>query len=422
MANALETEFYREKLSTFEGLLDPLSISDLPFTYKSEVVSAGESAQLLKVSPFSEIVTGGTTAQSLVSVIGNREKSANREFFAGIGGRSLECSQLRGVRFADTHVTSDRGVDPDVFFHNYSIYGTGTFAHALKAIQRTLIDPNIDSNVTVLMAGERILRAFTHHAMSKFAGGVPNHLKYIFCYANYITPERRRWYEEFWGGRLIDRYGLTEVAGGASQDATTGWYFFDPIVYPEVVDPLHFRPLRDGIGMMVLTPLYPFQECQPLVRYWTDDVVSVSYRVPGHEGRLAIKPLGRRSDGVFDSKDQEWLLTPDVIFGVLDDADCVERTPSFQDSAQVLDCWHTGFPIYKLNIDFHDDQVVQVNISVALETKCASRLGSLNDIRERILSLSPALKLAMQERALQFSVTLLGRKQGSRHETKNCAS
>src|SRR5262249_30793939 len=150
----------------------------------------------------------------------------------------------------------------------------------------------------------------TYNTRIEYPNGLETHLKYLVSFGEYVTAKWRSAYAEIWGCPLIDRYSLSEVFGGATQSPVCGWYHFDPFVIPEVVSNRTKKPIAEGIGYLLLTALYPFQEAQPLVRYFTGDLVEVTHTKSSHPDCLAVRPLGRAVYGVPAADSDEWLLTP----------------------------------------------------------------------------------------------------------------
>jgi phenylacetate-coenzyme A ligase PaaK-like adenylate-forming protein len=103
-----------------------------------------------------------------------------------------------------------------------------------------------------------------------------------------------------------DRFTLTEAIGGASRVPGTDVYELDPHLVGEVVDPDSERRIDHGVGLLVLTNLYPFVQMQPLIRYTVGDLVR---RLPG-EGPLRFQFLGKVGNCISRLRGgrREWLL------------------------------------------------------------------------------------------------------------------
>src|SRR5262249_52436588 len=134
-----------------------------------------------------------------------------------------------------------------------------------------------------------------------------SNLEIIISCASYLTPQWRASHERTWKCAVIDRFGLSEIFGGATQNLACGWWHFDPVVIPEVIGHRSGTVIKEGRGLLILTGLFPFQEAQPMVRYSTGDLVDVTHTRSSRPGQLAIRPLGRAHCGVPFPEGDDWL-------------------------------------------------------------------------------------------------------------------
>lgn len=98
-------------------------------------------------------------------------------------------------------------------------------------------------------------------------------------------PATRSRIEQLWDARVIDHWGMTEVAslGAESEDRHGGLYLLETECIAEVIDPETLQPVADGqIGELVITNLGRIGS--PIIRYRTGDLVRVS---------AAADPAGR---------------------------------------------------------------------------------------------------------------------------------
>jgi phenylacetate-coenzyme A ligase PaaK-like adenylate-forming protein len=347
LQNAWRTPFYREH---WGGMATAMEFESIPIVDKAELMRAGPAAQVRTAGRFGEKFTSGTNGEPFLNIVGEREQCALAALHRKIQSRYSRRKAPRGVCFKDTHVAFSRTIPSPIRFHNLSIYGKGTFDFALKTIENRIEERGVEPQCSILVAGDRILRAFTSFVHQRRSGPAHSHLRHLITYSNYLSRRSRMWYSDVWGVEVTDRYGLSEAVGGATQEATCGWYHFDPVVIPEVVGHRSRQPMREGVGVLVLTTLFPFQECQPLIRYWTGDLVEVTHSRSSRPGRMAIRPLGRIQDGVPAPDGDDWLITPDKIFAALDDCDVILREPLFRDSPNVEDPHWCGLPRFTLDV------------------------------------------------------------------------
>lgn len=404
--NALRCPFYRD-LWRGSGVTRSTSITELPFTRRADVVAAGRSAQVRDGQVCDVRFTGGTTGAVFPYVVGQREQVAVQQFYAELHATDDRSRLRRALRFNDTHVAFERTVPVPMRTHKLNVYSNGTFAYGRDELLSVAHDEEgVEPYCTVLAAGERILRAFTEDTVRACPAGFQNPLEYILTYGFLMTRPMRARYEEVWQARLVDRYGLAEVTGGATEDLRCGWYHFDPTVVPEVVGPTSKAPVREGRGILVLTPLYPFQESQPLVRYWTDDLVEVTHTRSSVPGALAIRPLGRAAWGAVATGTDDWVLPPDVVYQVMESSPQVDRLPILRDAKQVLAPDAIGLPLYAVR------RTTSGRLQIALSFRCskppAAREAVATAVREQILALAPALDTACRAGSCSFTVLAEG--------------
>jgi hypothetical protein len=401
--NALRTRFYQDLWAGQVTKGKETDLSKLPFTYKRDIVDAGHSARVVDGQICEELFTSGTTGRPFAYAFNRREQEVLKTFYEDVYQPLSDAPLRRAVRFVDINAAGERIVPVPIRFHNLSIYSLGSFRFCREEILgRQHTERGVEPRCTILCAGERILRAFTDDTVRHYPDGFENPVEAIVTYSVLLTAEIRKRYESIWGARLIDRYALSEVLGGATEHFDCGWYHFDPLVIAEVVGTRSLQPVQEGIGILVLTPLYPFQEAQPLIRYWTGDVMEVTHKKSSFPGRIAIRPLGRAINGLLASEGDDFLMTPNVLHEVVESHPYVERSPLFTDSPQVQNSSELGFPFYKLVTRFQSG-ITDAKVYFKPRTT-ASASSVADDIAQRLLDRSPRLADACTSRVVNLSV------------------
>jgi hypothetical protein len=232
-------------------------------------------------------------------------------------------------------------------------------------------------------------------------------LNAVISFAGLLTARWRQRLEYAWRALVRDRYGLSEIVGGATEDPLSGWYYFDPFVVPEVISNTTMCPLREGVGILVLTALYPYQEAQPLVRYVTGDLVQVTHTTPRGNNLLAIRPLGRSSFGVHDRTEDQWLLTPRGILEALESFSEIAKEPIFLDAPHVLDKHVIGFPRFAVQSAARRDGGLVVTIGVQVKSQSRSRPEHIlkKAIRSEVMRLNPVMAEAVESGRAALHIT-----------------
>jgi len=143
-----------------------------------------------------------------------------------------------------------------------------------------------------------------------------NRLRHFHFGGEYLSNARRRRIEHNWNAECYDFYGLSEIFGPIAGECKekAGLHLAADFIYVEVIDPFTKEPVPEGgVGVAVYTTLW--KKAAPLLRYWSDDFVSITYETCKC-GRTSprITYLGRAIDAVlinnkiFFSKDIEEIL------------------------------------------------------------------------------------------------------------------
>lgn len=349
LTNALRRPLYQEHysgLSIVPSAVDSRSIERLPLLDRASVQAQRAVMTLPDDGLCSTIFTGGTSGPALAVPVSAAERQFIRAFHSALDlVDAVSALPRRGLRlvspFNGTHVVTPVSMRT----HDIGIYDRGSFSHGRELLQTAQLDRDAQPRCTVLAGLERLLRAFT---LDCEACGFPTRdsaVELVLSSGQQLTRNWRRRYCETWSAQLVDRYGLAEVYGGATEDPETGWYLFDPPCFAEVVNFFDGTRMDRGIGELVLTSLFPFQQAFPLIRYRTGDLVEMSTGVPGHEGCPAIKPLGRLDHACVIGRN---VIPGAIFYEVFDDLADIARTDILVDAVQLRDRHMLGHPRYKV--------------------------------------------------------------------------
>lgn len=301
--------FYRTKLSHWidrEMTLD--SLVEFPFTEKDELRLSQEGD-----SPFGNYIacgeasvsrlhrTSGTTGRPLI--LANSKRDA--QWVAHAGARSMWAAGLRPT-------------DRVVHCLNYCMWTGGFTDHTiLEATGATVIPFGVGNTRllidSILNLGINAISCtpsypgLIEQVLREFAGVRPRDLKLDLGLfggeAGLDNPDLRSAMENTWGFKVRNaNFGLSEVLsilGGQTEWTNDLLFHASDVVFAEIVDPatLQRLPLVEGtVGELVCTHLR--KECQPLIRYRTRDVISVTHTRPGPDGRTAwrFRVTGRTDD------------------------------------------------------------------------------------------------------------------------------
>jgi phenylacetate-CoA ligase len=305
--------FYKRKLAPWVGrelTLDDLQ--ELPLTEKDELRISQEAAY-----PCGDYVacaestiarlhrTSGTTGRPLI--LANSQRDAI--VIAQVGARSMWASGLRPT-------------DRVVHCLNYCMWTGGFTDHTtLEATgatvlpfgignTRQLIESILDLGITAISCTPSYPALLETVLRDRFPKLKPRDLGLRLGLfggeAGLDNIEFRSQIEERWGFKVRNaNFGLSEVLsilGGQTEWTNDLLFHASDVVFAEILDPVTMQrlPIREGaVGELVCTHLR--KECQPLVRYRTRDVVSVTGHDPGPDGRTAWRfRVSGRTDDMFN--------------------------------------------------------------------------------------------------------------------------
>ncbi|MGD8430024.1 MAG: AMP-binding protein [Ectothiorhodospiraceae bacterium] len=304
----LHSDFYRRKLGrAMQRTLSLDDLQELELTDKDELRESQEACPPYgdyAACPEEPILrlhrTSGTTGRALM--LANTQRDL--EHIATVGARGLFAAGLRPK-------------DRVVHCLNYCMWTGGVTDHlSLERVGATVVPYGVGGSERLL----EVIRELGITAISctpsypalletllRRQGRDPRELGLRLGLfggeAGLDNEEFRRGLEETWGFAARNaNYGLSEVLsnlGAQTEHAPDLLFHGADVIFPEILDPSSGQrlPIREGtVGELVCTHLD--KVCQPLVRYRTRDVVTVTGVGPAPCGRTAwrFRVTGRMDD------------------------------------------------------------------------------------------------------------------------------
>lgn len=400
LEHAVHAPFYRELYGCADATAT-IDLAQLPFVSKQQIRAAGVSAQIRDGTICDEVFTSGTTGQPFVSPKGHVEQRYIQSFYQNLFAERREAPLLRALQINNPYHGHLVAIPVPIHSHKIGIYDEGSFRHGRTLLAEKHADPGVNPHISLLIGLERALRAFTLDAMRIAPDGMATRLTSIISYSQYLTRRWRQRHEAYWGCPVIDRFGLSEIFGGATEDPESGWWHFDPVCIPEVVGSRSRISVREGIGELVLTALYPFQQVQPLIRYLTGDLVEVTHTRSSRDGTLAIRPLGRARYGVPYPDADAFVVAPSEILEALDEIDGIDRIPRFRDASQVSDPFQVGHPCYAIAHRYEGGQTI---VTILVQAPPADRAQLRRRIEDSLMESSLRFREAVDSKDARLEV------------------
>ncbi len=293
--------FYRERFeqqgmhpSMLRGIAD---IARLPITYKTDLrdqypfgLSAVPEDQIRRIH-----ASSGTTGKPTVVVY----TAEDLELFAEVNARSLYAG----------------GARPGMKMHNaygYGLFTGGLGIHAgaerlgmaVVPVSGGMTDRQLmllqDFRPEVICCTPSYAQTLAEEVDKRGIGRGALNLKFGVLGAEPWTETVRADVEAGLGLVATNIYGLSEIIGpGVAQEdweeRGSGSYIWEDHFFPEILDPDTCEPLPEGHdGVLVLTTLT--KKGMPLLRYWTNDICSLSYDKGGKRTHIKMSAIKGRAD------------------------------------------------------------------------------------------------------------------------------
>lgn len=178
-----------------------------------------------------------------------------------------------------------------------------------------------------------------------------------------VPPKRKKVMEDFFGTSITDNFSMSEMFGGARYCDHCQGFHFEPFVVPEVLDVESGDRIDEGVGELVITPLFPFSQRFVLVRYKTSDLVKVC-ATDCPAGKKAYTFKGRLQRSV--------KIAPEIYVGeaevakAIDDVPGLSRPPS--DFSILDDPSAPNWPKFKIK-EPHGDYKLELTTELTYSPK-----------------------------------------------------
>lgn len=292
------SSFYSERFAVdaFDGLAD---LDKLPVLLRQDVIDHHAALRCDDSLPAGVQHTTGTTGHFLQLYRSRSEQAFIWQFFA----KPIPEGKIRPLHMALANAYHGALIPmpSQAYVLSVGVHDRAQASQARGVLERSYDLPGVESRVSVLTGTERMVMALTAYLEAEGFDFVRSSVRTISLFGGHVPVARKQLLARMWGGavEIRDQYSLTEMFGGARECGFGGPWIFDPHVIPEVVHPTTHAPLDAGVGVLLLTSLYPFVQQMPLVRYFTGDLVEV---VEGRDspGGLKVRYLGRLVRSILD--------------------------------------------------------------------------------------------------------------------------
>ena len=94
----------------------------------------------------------------------------------------------------------------------------------------------------------------------------------------FLSEQRRKLLEKTWNANCYNMLGMSEMFGPLAGECKqkNGMHFLNKYIMIEIINPETLEPVKnDEVGVAVYTTLW--EKGFPLLRYWTEDVLKITY-------------------------------------------------------------------------------------------------------------------------------------------------
>lgn len=421
LKHAFEHSSYYRDLYNLRDVGSIARIEDLrrlPVLSRS-AVQDNLSSLLVRRSPVAMVQqTTGTGGRALPIYKSHSEITFIREFFGKTLSNLAERQRTLTLTLVDAYHGRPLEVPANVFPLHVGMTDDIHAKEARRILETEFDIANTERRVSVLIGLVPYLKTLTQYLVDTGFNFKACGVKVICPICTIITPRWRQILETTWGAQVAERYSLSEVFGGATRNPRTTTYLFDPVVIPEVVDPFSERPIVAGMGVLLLTTLFPFVEMQPLIRYRTDDLVTVT-KWDGDAGEPHVAFKGRLANAPIVEVDGKArvLFAPSDVYEALDSIPDIETSDRFLDMRQLSDKTVAGSLAFSATVESRDSRIY-LTITVGLRYSPNLYPGRVQElekqIREKMVSVCDPIK----DGSCALSIFFAGPKQVLPHALK----
>jgi hypothetical protein len=282
---------------------------------------------------------------------------------------------------------------------------------ALKVLQRTYDIPGHDSKISIISGLSFHLKIFTNFIYEQGYDPRDLGINSISIVGEYVSNLSRKFLADSWNAIVVERFTLTESVAGAVRCFKCGHLHLDPHVIGEVVDPDTQKSVDEGLGYLVLTQLYPFVQMQPLIRYYTGDLVR---RVKSScSNTITFDFCGKTSNCIgwkVDNK-TEWLLLSVDLFEIINELPDLRLYNTWPNLRVVKDTTVSSPPIFTQETR-SDSEPFQIILTFELRYtphffyERATELRNL--IRNQLVATNQTLKRRLDEGRVILEIRFAG--------------
>jgi len=327
-----QSKYYRQRFADAGEVKCLTDMPKLPVLFREDVVDNHAAILCDPSLPAAVQHTTGTTGAFLQLHRSAGEQKFIWDFFsARLCAAPMPNPRPLYLSLSNAYHGSLIGMPTSAYTLSAGVHDMAQAQQARGLLERRYNLPGVAPQVSLLMGTERMVKALTAYLLADGYDLKNSPVRHLALFGGHVTPARKRLLARLWQADVHDQYSMTEMFGGATEAGIGGPWVFDPHVIPEVVHPDTHEPVTEGVGVLLLTGLYPFVQQMPLVRYFTGDLVEVTAPVDSPAG-LQVYYKGRISRSVLDTNGPVLpLLLSGPLYEALEAIPDIAISPRFPD-------------------------------------------------------------------------------------------
>ena len=340
-------EFYSKKIKGISSFESYENFCNIPFTFKDDVraVPAEQRTTCKRADVLGLFSSSGTTGDKTYYYYSHKDRNVHSEFVkAFFTELSITDEDIGGI-FAPIGT----GVMAHTMIWEFDIMGAG-YVNCPVPSPENIVSLLKIAPITAAATRPNILSTIAYRK-EWIKAAQSSSVKKLLLGGGFLSESRRKMLENIWNAECYNLFGMSEMFGpmAAECKCKNGLHYLDKYLMIEIIDPETGLPVPMGeTGIAVYTTLW--DKGFPLLRYWTDDIMSISCEkcecgseLPRifYHGRIAdsIK-IGSRY--VFPKQLEEILIDKGFIYdykAVMNDGKVtldIEKTPELEMDIQTI--------------------------------------------------------------------------------------
>lgn len=302
-----QSRFYARRFAAAGIRPEKLELADLatiPVTLKRELIEQRDEFWCGDASRHLATRTTGTTGRPAEVWMSRYELELWSAMSALTG---VLRDEIRPTDIMQVHVSSRATAAVHLTASICRLAGAGCRLLGVVPVDQAL-DSLVDG-ATLMSASPSYLGELVVAARRRGLTAADFRLRRIDCGGEILSSSLRSAAAETFGARINDAFGMTEVMPVSATTCSQGHLHHDlNLGLVELLDLATGEPARPGsLATVVITPYYPFRECQPVFRYDTRDVV----RLLDEDGPLDCEISGLPGTGPIVGKADQLITGPD---------------------------------------------------------------------------------------------------------------